>query len=519
MKLFKIILLISIIFYTFSCSKKVSEEFGIDTVSPEIVATSPENNSSSISKFSKIEITFSESIDSSSVTLDKIKILPSIQYSFKVEGNKLIILPVGELSDGMKYWVTIYKGIKDKSGNILKKDYTFSFRTAGVGYAQCEVTFLVDNSTGKNYSYLYVAGSWDKFGDYDSEWNQGKRYMMYDDGLHNDGKASDGIWGYVLKLSADAYHTYTWVVDNDNDPNNGYLKKDDFVVVNSSPLNRKLYLYPPMQVTFNYYDKENKVTDSIYLRGDFNDWSMQDKMNGPIGENRLFTITKTLLEGTYNYKYYVDGDWEKVNKDNRSITVVYGETTSQNDYYAGGKPVVFNYYDIENKVTDYIYLKGDFNGWSDDNKMIGPIGENRRFYTTVDCVVGSTYSYKYYVDGDWNKVNSDNRSIKIESSTSNVNDYYNGPITVTFNYYDIEQKIDSSIHIRGDFNNWELDYAYELQCVNASSNKYSITLTINSGTYNYKYYVDGSWEEVNTANRTVTISATNSKIINDYYQQ
>ncbi len=509
---------IVIMFAGVSCRKELPEDMGIDTSIPEVVSAEPADDSYNVSKFTKIKIIFSEAIDKNTVSGDKILIEPLINYSYKVEGNIIEIAPAGNLADGQKYWITVKKGIKDLAGNESTSDYTFNFRTAGQSHSQAEVTLLVDNSTGRNYKQPYVAGSWDMFGDYDDEWNQGKRYQMYDDGLHNDGASGDGVWGYIVKLTADAYHSYKWAVDDDSDSGNGYLKDASFVLPTANPVKSTLYLYPPVTVTFNYYDKENKITDSIYIRGDFNDWSMLDKLNGPIGDDRLFTVTKTLSEGTYNYKYYADGDWEKVNKDNRSITVVYGNDNTQNDYYAGGKDIVFNYYDVENKVTDSIYLKGDFNGWGDDNKMIGPIGENRKFTTTVSAVVGNTYNYKYLVDGDWDKVNTANRSVTVTADMNEKNDYYAGPIKVTFNYYDFENNIDTSIHIRGDFNGWTLSYEYELVCVDAASNKYSLTLELNQGTYNYKYYVDGDWEKVNTANRTVVVSPTNSTVINDYYQ-
>ncbi len=508
---------INILFILAGCQKDITEQMGIDNSIPEVVETTPYTGQYNVSKFIKIKITLSESIDSESVSESLINIIPSINYNYKVNGNSIIITPVGGLTAGQKYWVTVKKGIKDKAGNETGSDYTFSFRTAGQAHSQAEVTLLVDNSSGKNYKQPYISGSWDIFGDYDDNWNQGQRYLMYDDGLHNDENASDGIWGYVINLTADAYHTYKWAVDDDSDADNGYLKDKSFVLTTASPVKSTLYLYPPITVTFNYYDTENKVSD-IYIRGDFNDWSMGDKLIGPTGSSRLFTITKTISEGTYNYKYYADGDWEKVNKDNRSITVVYGADNTQNDYFAGGKEIVFNYYDVENKVTDSIYLKGDFNGWGDDNKMSGPAGANRKFTTTVSAVVGSTYSYKYLVDGSWDKVNSDNRSVEITAGMESKDDYYSGPLQVTFNYYDFENKIDTSIHIRGDFNGWGLSYEYELSCVDASSNKYSLTLELNQGTYNYKYYVDGDWEKVNTANRTVTVSPTNSSIVKDYYQ-
>jgi len=512
-KLFFILLLIFI-----SCSKIIPPTEFVDKSPPRIISTSPADGEYNVPESVQINIEFSETIDPSSVDKSVFKITPQFNYSYIIDGNTITITPNGNLPTGQRFWFTVKKSIKDKAGNNMENDYNFSFKIKGHNYSQAPVTFIADASAGREYyPQLYVAGSWDIFGDYDSEWNMGRRYPMYDDGNHNDGEPGDGIWGYTTYLTIDLSHIYMWVVDDDNNPDNGYIKSQEFFITTSSPKRPTLYLYSPVNITFNYYDIENKVTSEIYLRGDFNNWGMLDRMSGPFGANRLFTITKSLREGTYSYKYYVDGDWDKVNKDNRSISVVYGGSTVQNDYYTGGNPVVFNYYDLENKVQNSIYLKGDFNGWSEANRMDGPYGTNRRFTTTVDLRTGVEYQYKYYVDGDWDKVNKNNRKITISAGTTEVNDYYLGPLTVTFIYYDIEGNVNTSIHIRGDFNDWILDYAYQLTADPQTNYKYSITLELDQGTYQYKYYVDGDWDKVNTDNRTVTISSTNSTIIKDYY--
>jgi len=513
----RITIFILIIIFLWGCSKKITEEF-LDLSSPSIISTSPADNEINVSGNAKIIITFSENVDSASITSSDFSISPNFNYTLTIEENIVTITPSQTLPAGQKFTITVSSNIKDKNGNNMKENYSFSFKIEGHNLSQAEVTFLVDASAGKDYyPYLYCAGSWDIFGDYDSEWNNGKRYPMYDDGNHNDGKAGDGIWGYTTYLSVDMLNQYKWVVDNDADSGNGYIKSEDFYITTSSPVQHKQYLYSPISITFNYYDIENKITDTIYLRGAFNNWGMRDRMNGPYGASRLFTITKSIPEGTYTYKYYADSDWDKVNQNNRTISVVYGGATTQNDYYEGGNSVTFNYYDIENKVTSSIYLKGDFNGWSDANRMEGPFGENRRFTTTVNMNTGVQYSYKYYVDNDWDKVNKNNRTITISGSTSTVNDYYAGPISIKFIYYDIEGKVTTSIHITGDFNSWTIDYPYQMSKDSVTNYKYYIDLELNQGTYNYKYYVDGDWDKVNINNRTAVVSPTNQKIIKDYY--
>ncbi|MBN1898556.1 MAG: Ig-like domain-containing protein [Spirochaetes bacterium] len=513
----KMLICFIIILILAQCAKEFPTESIIDKSPPQVIITSPGNEEFNVSKNARIRITFSEVLDSSSVNGAFI-IQPPLGYQYEISGNTITIIPAGELPSGQRFWVTVKDSVKDKSENFMMQDYTFSFKVEGINYSQAQVSFRVDASAGKDfYPLLFMTGSFDPFGDHDAGWNKGKRLALYDDGAHNDGQASDGIWGRIMALSIDLAHQYTWAVDDDNNPDNGYIKSSGFFITSSAPKTMTLFLYPPQIITFHYFDIENKVSSSIYLRGEFNGWSMLDRMTGPFGSERLFTITRQIREGTYGYKYFVDDDYDKVNQDNRTLTVTYGGSTVQNDYYTGGNPVVFNYYDLENKVQGSIYLKGDFNGWSDANRMDGPYGGNRKFTTTANVKSGVSYSYKYYADNDWDKLNKNNRALTLSGGITEIHDYYAGPLTITFNYYDLEGYVNTSIHIRGDFNNWILDYPYQLAQDPVTNYKYSLTMDVDQGSYNYKYYVDGDYNKVNVNNRTVMISSTNDTTINDYY--
>ncbi len=514
--LYKIIIM-SLLVLFFACSKEIAYQSVIDQSPPRITSTSPANGSSGVSKFTKIVINFSEAINEGLVTPAVFSIIPPMPYTYSASGNQIIITPAGELPDGQRFWITINNTVKDISGNVLVNNYPFSFKIAGNNNSQAQTTFIVDNSTGRNYSMLYICGSWDVFGDYNSAWNDGTRYSMYDDGTHNDGVAGDGVWGYVFDISVDNFHQYKFGVDDDNDKNNGYVKDKGFFILSSAPKSETVYLYPPQPVTFNYFDTEGKVNSSIYLKGTFNDYANTHPMSGPFGGSRRFSVTLDLKEGNYVYKYYVDNDWDKVNPNDRNMTVTYGVTTSQNDYYEGGNTVVFNYYDIENKVTSDIFLKGDMNGWGDGNKMTGPEGSQRRFYTSVDVTAGNVYKYKYFADSDWDKVNLTNRYADISVGQTEVNDYYKGPLDTTFVYYDYEGKVTTSIHIYGEMNGWTISPAYQLNQDPVTNYKYTVTLELDQRSYEYKYYVDGDLNKVNVNNRTVIISSTNSRTIKDTY--
>ncbi len=511
----KKIAIISTIFMVFllSCTNKIEEI--IDRIPPVVSITSPAHGETGVSVTSSIIVTFSEIIDSSSVNTNKIEITPSLNYNLSVNETKLFIIPVQPLREGIYYTVKIKKGIKDLSGNEMESDYTFTFRVRGSDKSKSRVVFLV-RDVERHYPRVYIFGTWNKYGEYSTNYQTRKRYLMYDDGAHEDEEAGDGIWGYITYLAVDNYNVYKWYIDIDEDES-AYVKEGEFSVLNSAPLKVEMNLYPPVPVTFNFYDSGNLVNESIYVTGDFDNWSISHKMEGPYGSERKFTAVVYMLEGKHYYKYFADGSWNKLNINNREVTVVYGSNNVVNDY--SGRSIKFYYHDIETNVSSSIYLRGDFNGWGYDNKMSLYKSTPYPVYTnSVNLISGVTYRYKYYVDGDWDKVNKEDRSYTPQSTDTEHHDYFKGDRLITFRYHDNEGKVKYSIHIRGDFNGWALSYEYQLTRVSESEPIYEIQIPLSDGEYKYKYYVDDDWNKVNTSDRTVTVSATNNTIIDDYYQ-
>ena len=519
-KIFRLAEILCIVFFLAACSSKVPSSPFVDLSAPHVNSSMPSNNAAGVPSGSSIRINFSENINQSLFNTSSLVIAPVIPYSFQWDGNALVIQPSGALPSGEKFFVTVKAGIKDKHGNSSAVDYSFKFRISGTNLSQAVVTFKVDASSAKSsYPALYFAGTWDGLGDYDTGWNKGVRYALYDDGLHGDGSPGDGVWATSLPISVDLQpgHNYIWAVDDDNDPNNGYIRSATFSVISSAPATVLQTLHPPMPFTFVYHDLEGKVTGPIYLRGDVNGWSMNNQMTGPAGVDRAFSCTLNLKEGTYNYKYFTDNSWDIVNDGaNRQVNVVFGSASVQNDYDGAGTSVTVNYHDVEGKVVTSVYLKGDFNGWSDANLMSGPV--NGIFTTTVRIKAGTSYNYKFFCDGDWNKLNVDNRNLNLAAGVSTVDDFYSGPHTITFNYYDLEGKVTAgSIYLRGDMNGWGLDYGWQMIQDKITNYKYSLTKDLNEGTYSYKYFVNGDYGLVNIANRSITVGASNPTYTHDIY--
>jgi len=69
-----------------------------------------------------------------------------------------------------------------------------------------QITFIVDDSLIQSHSILYLKGSWDTNGAYDSNWGGGEgleHSPFYDDGNYGDETAGDHIWTVTLELFPD----------------------------------------------------------------------------------------------------------------------------------------------------------------------------------------------------------------------------------------------------------------------------------------------------------------------------
>lgn len=100
-----------------------------DTTPPEVVATSPADGAGSAAPDVSITATFSEDIDSGSLSGAVSLTGPggAVGFSTGVQGTSLVITPEGTLQDGTAYTVNLGTGITDLAGNALAQDYTWSF--------------------------------------------------------------------------------------------------------------------------------------------------------------------------------------------------------------------------------------------------------------------------------------------------------------------------------------------------------------------------------------------------------
>jgi hypothetical protein len=102
---------------------------GTDTTRPTIVGTLPAQNASSVPTGSMIVVTFSEPVDSASVTNAAFSLSGGATGTISVNGSSAQLVPYPALPANTTVTVTI-SGVKDIAGNTMAAPYTWSFTTA-----------------------------------------------------------------------------------------------------------------------------------------------------------------------------------------------------------------------------------------------------------------------------------------------------------------------------------------------------------------------------------------------------
>jgi len=112
--------------------KKVNEEAGQKGVCPEVISTSPIDTASGIGLTRKIDATFNEEMNPSSITTSTFTLnqgTTAISGSVSYTGTTASFSPSANLAPNTSYTATITTGSKDMAGNALLKNYVWSFTT------------------------------------------------------------------------------------------------------------------------------------------------------------------------------------------------------------------------------------------------------------------------------------------------------------------------------------------------------------------------------------------------------
>jgi hypothetical protein len=106
-----------------------------DNTPPTIISVNPLSNSVSVAVNSIVTATFSEAINSNTVTSATFGLkqgTTSISGTVTYSGNVATFTPSTSLANGIPYTATVTTGVKDAAGNALGVNYTWSFTTAAL---------------------------------------------------------------------------------------------------------------------------------------------------------------------------------------------------------------------------------------------------------------------------------------------------------------------------------------------------------------------------------------------------
>lgn len=107
-----------------------------DAILPTVSSTSPASDATGVAVDISISATFSEAMDSSTITTDTFTVSvegSNISGTVSYSDNTATFQPSGNLSNSTSYTAKITTNVKDSAGNNMASDYSWSFTTVASG--------------------------------------------------------------------------------------------------------------------------------------------------------------------------------------------------------------------------------------------------------------------------------------------------------------------------------------------------------------------------------------------------
>ena len=218
--------------------------------------------------------------------------------------------------------------------------------------------------------------------------------------------------------------------------------------------------------------KDYPSAQKVVLSGSFNNWD-EEEVELRKGENGWF-LDVFVHEGTYEYKYIIDGHWildpgnDQRRKDGDGNT---------NSLLNMGESSTFELEGFENAKN--VVLTGDFIGWDENAYTMRKTSQGWRF----DLVLApGNYQYKFIVDDRY--ILDPNNPL-----TLGEGDFTNNLKVVKPNYTFTFPKSASTKEVRmtGDFLDWTKQ-GVRMQC---NEDECFVRLHLTKGKFRYKFLVNG----------------------------
>lgn len=102
---------------------------GNDITPPTVAAVSPTSGTTNVPTNALVTVTFSENVDSASVTNTAFSLSPGVTGTISVSGATAVFTPAPSLPPSTVVTGTI-SNVKDRSGNVMAAPFSFSFTTS-----------------------------------------------------------------------------------------------------------------------------------------------------------------------------------------------------------------------------------------------------------------------------------------------------------------------------------------------------------------------------------------------------
>lgn len=278
-------------------------------------------------------------------------------------------------------------------------------------------------------------------------------------------KPTGNGWMIDLKLKPGKY-AYKFIADGRwmTDPSNKLRERGDAGAYNSV-----VYCYNHLFELKGY-----KNARKVVVTGNFYNWNPRGLAMNPTSDG--WSLPMYLRDGTYAYKFLVDGDWmtDPANKELRADA-----SGNMNSFIGIGEPYLFK---LDGFITTKkVVLTGSFNGWN-ENELV--MNKTAKGWQLPYVVSAGNYEYKFIADGKW-MIDPAN------PFTSGSGDTQNSFIALKANHiFELNQSLNAkSVIVTGSFNGWNTQGYRMIK----QGGKWILPIYLQPGKYTYKFIVDDNW--------------------------
>jgi uncharacterized delta-60 repeat protein len=403
-----------------------------DTTSPTVTSTSPSNGTTSVSFTSSISVTFSESMDATSVTTNssgtscsgtiqlssdsfstcvQMSSLPSESNSYKT----FTVSPSSSLSSSTTYKIRVTTGVKDFSGNTLSSQYETSsgftiLFTQQLGTSSKEDGHGVTVDSSDN---IYVTGY--TYGGLDGNTNSGENDIF----LVKFNSSGVKQWTQQLGTSSKDYGRELTVDSSDNIYVTGYTEGG--LDGNTNSGENDIFLVKFNSNGVKQGTKQLGTSSQDYARGVTADSSNNIYVSGST-YGGLDGNTNSGSYDTFLVKYNSSGtkQWtQQLGTSSRDIVRSVTVDSSDNIYLTG-----YTYGGLDGNTNsgenDIFLVKYNSSGTKQWTKQLGSTSSDVGFRVSVDSS-DNIYLTGYTAGGlDWNTNSGDNDTFLVKYNSSGV---------------------------------------------------------------------------------------------------